>query len=112
MTTPPGIARTTSSDRRNDFAGIEDLKVIASTVLWNCGIDYGPNRINRLCLRFASRVRGNGFDFFDFMANQVELTAGQRRRALADPDVQRVIAYADPTGELAVNNVMSHRHGR
>ncbi|AMS02787.1 hypothetical protein SEA_YEEZY_42 [Gordonia phage Yeezy] len=106
MTPPPGAARTSSSPRSIDFSGIEDLKVAARTVLWNCGVDYGPNRINRLCVRFVNRIQGNGFDFFDFLANQVELTAQQRRSALANPDVQRVIAYADPTGETATNNVM------
>lgn len=103
---PPGVTAHTSTTRGNDFSGIEDLKVAARTILWNCGIDFGPNRINKLCVRFADRVSSNGYEFFDFLANQVELTADQRRQALADPDVQRVIAYSDPTGETAVNNVM------
>ena len=66
----------------------------------------GPSKIHRMCCRFVNRVQGNGFDFFDFLANQLELTAEQRRAALADPETQRVIAYSDPTGESAVNNVM------
>jgi hypothetical protein len=42
----------------------------------------------------------------------VQLTAQQRRQALANPDIARVIAYTDPTGETAVNNVMTaSRHG-
>lgn len=109
MAAPPGMARTVSTTRCIDFAGIEDLKVMARTVLWNCGVDYGPNRINRLCVQFAERVRGNGFDFFDFLANKVALTASQRRDALANPDIQQVIAYADPTGETAVDRVNRER---
>lgn len=106
---PPGCARTSSTNRGIDFSGIEDLKVAARTVLWNCGINYGPNRINRLCVQFVERVHGNGFDFFDFLANKVALSADDRRRALADPDVQKVIGYLDPVGERAVSNVMASR---
>lgn len=112
MSAPPGIARSTSSTQRSDSAGIEDLKVAARAILWNCGIDYGPSKIHRLCCQFANRVRHNGFEFFDFLANKVELTADQRRNALANPDVQRCIAYADPTGETAVDNVMRGRHAK
>lgn len=103
---PPGVTRTSSSPQRFDPAGLEDLKAAARTILWNCGIEYGPSKIHRLCCHFVNRVQHNGFDFFDFIANRVELTAQQRRTALANPDVQRVIAYADPTGEIAVANVM------
>jgi hypothetical protein len=51
-------------------------------------------------------VESNGLAFEEFLANSVQLTAEQRRRALANPDIARVIAYADPTGEAAVNNVL------
>ncbi len=111
ISAPPGTARTSSSTQRFDPAGVEELKVIARTVMWNCGIDFGPSKIHRLVCRFVNRVQGNGFDFFDFLANQVELTAEQRRSALNDPDVQRAISYSDPTGETAVNNVMRN-HGK
>lgn len=109
MTAPPIARSVSSTTRRNDFADIEDLKVAARTILWNCGVDYGPNRINRLCVTFAKRVERNGFGFFDFLANSVALTVEQRRSALANPDVARAIAYADPTGEIAVNNVLGVR---
>lgn len=109
MAAPPGIARTPSSTQRFDPAGLEDLKVAARAILWNCGIDYGPSKIHRLCCQFVNRVQGNGFDFFDFIANKVQLTAEDRRRALVNPDVQRVIAYADPTGEIAVDRVNRER---
>lgn len=98
-----------SSTRRNHFTGIEDLKATARTILWNCGVELGPNKINRLCVTFAQRVERNGFAFFDFLANTVQLDAMQRRQALANPDVQRVIAYCDPTGESAVAHVMKER---
>lgn len=61
---PPGGSAALSTTRCNHFAGIEDLKVAARTILWNVGIDYGPNRINRLCKTYprarfgAARDRG------------------------------------------------------
>lgn len=109
MTSPPIARSITSTTRRKDFADIEGLKVAAQTILWNCGVDYGPNRINRLCVAFAKRVERNGFGFFDFVANSVALTAEQRRTGLANPDVARAIAYADPVGEAATSNVIRTR---
>ena len=66
----------------------------------------GTQRVTRLVRQFQSRVERNGFAFFDFLANSVQLDSATRRRALADPDIQRVISYMDPTGETAVRNVM------
>lgn len=68
-----------------------------------------PAKVRRLVQAFQQRVEGNGFTFFDFLANSVQLDAETRHRALADPDVQRVIAYADPTGDTAVRHVMKER---
>jgi hypothetical protein len=81
---PPGAAALTSTTPGINFPGgeVQRLKAAAGTILRNCG-----------------------FAFFDFLANAVRLTAEQRRRALADPDVSRVISYADPTGETAVRNI-------
>lgn len=106
MSAPP-VAYATSSTRCNDFAGTETerLKSAARTILWNVGIEYGPNKINRLVVTFSRRVERNGFEFFDFLANAVQLDAATRRRALAAPDVQRVIQWADKTGEDATRNL-------
>jgi hypothetical protein len=51
-------------------------------------------------------VETEGFSFREFPVNSVQLTAEQRRRALANPNVARYTAYADPTGETAVKNAM------
>jgi hypothetical protein len=88
---------------------MESLKATARTILWNCGFQVGPNKIARLCATFTQRVERNGFTFFDFLANSVQLDAQQRRQALANPAVQRVIAYADITGETAARNVDRER---
>lgn len=78
----------------------------AHVILDNCGVAMSWTRVRRLVQTFEHRVQHNGFAFFDFLANSVCLSADERRRALADPDIARVIAYADPTGETAVNHVM------
>lgn len=108
MTAPPGVAHAAASDGMTS-SDMEALKAAARTILWNVGIDYSPNKIARLCLRFRDRVERNGFGFFDFLANSVALSAQQRRAALSNPDVARAISYADPTGETAVANVMRER---
>lgn len=108
MSAPPGVVARISETPGTNFPGSEArrLKAVAATVLSNCGIEYGPNRVNRLVVDFMTRVERNGFAFFGCLANRVQLTAEQRRRALADPDLVRVLSYADPTGETAVRHVM------
>lgn len=78
----------------------------AHLILDACGYPMGPNKVVRLVRQFRHRVEDNGYAFFDFLANAMRLSDEQRRRALADPEIARVIAYADPTGETAVNHVM------
>lgn len=88
----------------------EDLIRAAHLIFMNCGIQMSPQKVTRLVRQFKSRVERNGYAFFDFLANSVCLDAETRRRALADPDIARVIAYADPTGEIAVAHVMRRSH--
>jgi hypothetical protein len=95
----------------NRGSGPERDRLITAThtILANCGVPMGPRRVHRLVQTFQARVERNGFEFFDFLANSVQLDQARRRRALADPEVQRAIAYADPTGEQAAANVDSAR---
>jgi hypothetical protein len=79
------------------------------TILSNCGVPMSPARVRRLVQTFQQRVERNGFAFFDFLANTVQLDADQRRQALADPEVGRAISYADPTAETAIRNVTRER---
>ncbi|MDX1878212.1 hypothetical protein SBE55_10320 [Mycolicibacterium sp. 141076] len=65
-----------------------------------------PSKVSRLVREFKRRVEKNGFPFEAFLVNAVQLTDQQRRQIAANPDVARVIGYADPTGETAVNNVV------
>ena len=78
----------------------------AHAVLDHCGYPMSPSKVMRLVRTFESRVAANGFSFFDFFANAIQLDAARRRAMLADPDLALVISYADPTGEAAVRNVM------
>jgi hypothetical protein len=68
-----------------------------------------PSKVSRLVRRFEARVERNGMTFHEFLVNAADLTADQRRRALADPDLARVTAYFDPVGEEAVRRVMRLR---
>lgn len=83
----------------------------AHAILDSCGLEMSPSKVSRLVRQFEARVERNGWSFFDFFTNAIQLSVDDRRRALSNPDVLRVIAYADPTGETAVNNVMRGSHG-
>jgi hypothetical protein len=92
-----------------DKTQIENAIRTVHAILANCGVEIGPMRVKRLVRQFhtnATRSGWHGWTLFDFLANEIHLTADQGRKLLADPDFQRVIAYADPTGEDAVSNVM------
>lgn len=87
-------------------ATADELVRHAHALLANCGVTMGASKVSRLVREFRARVEQNGFSFEEFIVNSVQLTAEQRRRALSDPQIARVIAYADPTGETAVNRVV------
>jgi len=81
----------------------------AHKLLANCGVSMSPSKVSRLVREFKHRVEQNGFPFEAFLVNTVQLTADQRRRLAANPDIAKAISYADPTGETAVNNVVGAR---
>ena len=82
----------------------------ARVILDNCGVQFSQNKIVRLVLQFLDRApRANGHAFFLYLTNAVQMSAEQQQSALLNPDIARAIAYADPTGETAVNNVMRGR---
>lgn len=101
------MPRTPSSTPTGGSTSAETLIKHAHRLLQNCGIPMSPSKISRLVREYKHRVEQNGFSFEAFLVNSVELTAEQRRRALADPETARIFSYwSDPTGEDAVNNVM------
>ena len=77
---------------------------IANATLDASGYTLGRSKVRRLVREFTSRVERNGFEFFEFFTNALLLDADTRRRALLNPDVARVITYADTTGETAARN--------
>ena len=85
----------------------ETLLRDAHAVIDACGLEMSPSRVRRIVRDYtASGIQGRGFAFVSYLLNTVQLTAQQRRDAMNHPDIARVIAYADPTGETAVHNVM------
>jgi hypothetical protein len=100
------VARPTGSWNSGPGQTRDALINTAHLILANVGYAMSPTKVQRLVSTFERRVHGNGFSFFEFVANSVALSADQRRAELLNPDIARVIAYADPTGETAVNNAM------
>lgn len=105
----PPRRRATPASGGTKSAETDQLIKIAHATLADCGIEMSPSKVSRLVRQFQGRVQHNGWAFFEFFANALLLTAEQRRRATANPDVVRVISYADPTGEQAVHNIMCGR---
>lgn len=101
--TLPTSGGTTCAEAKSQT---EALLRLAHAIIDNCGVRMGPNKVSRIVRTFEARVAGNGWSFFDFLANTIQLDAERRRQLLNNPDIARVISYADPTGEAAVNNVM------
>lgn len=98
--------RLASEQATGGNTSAETLIKHAHKLLINCGITMSPSKVSRLVRDFKNRVESNGHPFEAFLVNSVQLTAEQRRKALANPDIARTIAYADPTGETAVHNVL------
>ena len=105
-------SRTAPRDRPNhegrETGGATTVEVLirdANRILEYCGVTLSPSKVSRLARDYKRRVEPNGFSFARFLLNAVEMTAAQRAEAERHPDVIRVIAYADPTGEAAARNV-------
>lgn len=103
---PPGLLANPRSGVSTS-PSMEELKSLARLVCANIGADFGVNRINRLVTQFVRTMpNAGGRTFILYLASAVQMSEDQKRCVLSDPDIARVIAYADPTGEAAVNNVM------
>jgi len=75
----------------------------------NAGIMVGRSKVSRLVRDYRRRVEHNGFPLIDYVANRVVMT--EMQRTLVSDELRRVTAYADPTGERAVNNVYRAQQG-
>jgi hypothetical protein len=105
---PPG--GTTTGRQALTGTQLEAMTRAAHTALNDCGVIVGPSRVARIIRRFAKAISRHGYTFHEFLTNEAALTAEQQHRILGHPEWARCIAYADPTGEHAVNRVMNSRY--
>lgn len=99
------------SVRRNDerrgritVQTAEQLIRDTQTLLARAGLRMGHSKVCRTVRAFTGRLTCDGQEYIDFLAARLALTV-QQRRSVAE-QYARVIAYADPTGETAVANVL------
>lgn len=105
MTAPP-VSDSFHSIRRIQSAEPHEAANLTGetcAVLARLGIRMSPSKVSRLVHRYVAHVQHTGYGFAEWMANSVALDA-MNRRLVAD-ELTRVIAYSDPTGETAVNNI-------
>ena len=112
MTAPPGLRAPNQTGGSTSPSTTSQVNA-ARLILDNCGIAFSTNKIVRLVIQFNRTMpNASGHAFFLYLTNAVQMSVDQQRAALSNPDISRAIAYADPTGETAVNNVMRRvRHG-
>jgi hypothetical protein len=78
----------------------------ACVIISASGQSLPGSKVLRLVHRYEHQVQGNGWAFWDFIANALLLDADQRAKLVSIPEVYGVIQYLDPTGETAVENVL------
>ncbi|MCG7582777.1 hypothetical protein [Mycolicibacterium sp. OfavD-34-C] len=84
----------------------ENLIKAAHLILDIWEIRMSPSKVSRIARTYKHQVEKNGFAFIDFLANCLNASAEQRRKAVQNPDLAKVLTYNDPTGETAVNNIL------
>lgn len=113
MSAPPGITAnpeipggTTEGRQALTGSQINLMITVAHKVMAESGVVIGPSKVSRIVRRFGQSIARHRMTFHEFLCNEANLTPAQRRTIVGHPEWQRVIAYLDPTGETAVNNVM------
>lgn len=99
----PNIRRTTSAEATGQT---EQLIRYAHIILTACGRSMSANRIVRVVRDYQRCVERNGWVFWDFITTAMQLDLERKAQYESDPDIYRTITYHDPTGEMAVRNVM------
>lgn len=77
----------------------------AHTALTGCDEEISPSRVAKVVRRFGVALKRSRLTFHEFLSD----SANQIRYVGGDPELTRVIAYLDRTGENAVNRVMRQR---
>jgi len=98
------IHRSAESGGKSRPESVERLAAETRAVLDRFGVHWSASKTSRAVRTYLYRVQGNGSPFADYLANQIVLSEHQRR-VVAD-ELRKVTAYADETGETAVNRVM------
>ena len=99
---PPG-----GTTKGNALTGRQIELLIAAThvALKAADIEVGPSRVARIVHRFKNALARSAMTFHEFLTDETS----QRRLKLRDPELARVIAYMDETGETAARNVDRER---
>lgn len=110
MSPPTTVIYSSGGSKSAEAPGQTEKRITAvQALMTECGYFMGPSKVIRLVREFESLACSSA-DFFTFVADKVQLSSAQRIRAISNPDVARAISYADPTGEMAVNNVLRGNH--
>ena len=113
MTAPPGNlpAPVVGGNWNTDRAKRRDAAIAAAhQALAESGVVLSPSKVARIVARF-DRASGQGRTFHEFIVREAHLPPAAIRRLRSRPEWHQVIAYADPTGEAAVNNVLRGSRG-
>jgi hypothetical protein len=112
MNTTPAVKphNTSGGSTSAEATSQTELRVRAAHLaLVHCRVEMSASKIRRLVHRFEVSVERNGWTFHEFLFNAANLTDDQRRTVLCHRTLARLLCYADPTGEKAVNHVLHQR---
>jgi len=98
------IHRSAESGSESRPQSVRRLAAETRAVLDRFGVHWSASRTSRVVRAYVRTVQGNRLAFADYVADQITETEHQRR--LVADELRKVTAYADTTGETAVNRVM------
>lgn len=105
---PPGLSKCSApgGSWNTDKGRQRDAAITAAhRALNESGVIMSPSKVARMIAKFDHALK-RGCTFHEFLVRETSASAASIRRLVAHPEWHRVIAYADPTGETAVNRVM------
>lgn len=105
---PPGRAANTgtgiSTARRKALTGrqLQQVMIAARAAMDDSDADVSPSKITNMIRRFERALTRTHLSFHQFLASE----ANRKRVYDLDPGMRVMGDYLDPTGIVAVNNVM------
>lgn len=101
----------TESSTYSGRAGTDTATV--HKLLLDSGIQCSNRKVARIVRNYnVACARGSRRSLYDHLVYTLCMDVEQRRRVREHPDYMVVIAYADPTGEAAVHNVLRQQRRR